>query len=366
MLQPLLKALQGSVVDHDKECEAIVLGLISREHVLLVGDPGGAKSMICRSLAVAVKGLIYCERLLSGTTTPEDVFGCLDISAIPKGQWKHIGTGSIQEAHSCLLDEFFRGNDSIKDRLLHILGPERQTQVGTAQVKCPLISAVAASNSYADTEQQAAIMDRWLIRRDVRNVAPNRQRELIDYAIKRLNGMTGPVCELQDVVDAGNKAKTIPFNPDTAEMYFAILQALAKDQILVTDRRKVLAVRVAAAKAVLDDAQEVEPVHLEALGDVLWSLPDHAQKARKIVRSMANPLGDALSSIHEEAFSILDSATDKAKIMVALPKLEELEKKLGKMAKDNKDNKMIADSAVWLEGQKNALVAKALGIKTKV
>ena len=63
---------------------AIVLGLVAREHVLLVGPPGTAKSMLATGLTKAIDGAQCFNVLLTKYTTPEEVFGPPKLSALRK------------------------------------------------------------------------------------------------------------------------------------------------------------------------------------------------------------------------------------------------------------------------------------------
>jgi len=54
--------------------EGALVALLSRAHVLLIGPPGTAKSMLADELCRRVEGARYFQWLLTKFTTPEEVF----------------------------------------------------------------------------------------------------------------------------------------------------------------------------------------------------------------------------------------------------------------------------------------------------
>lgn len=322
-LSDLRTVLGNALIEREAETDAILLGLIAGEHVLLVGPPGTAKSLVCRSVAQAIAGCRYVERLLAPTTPPEAIFGPISLSALREDRYEHVSAGSVTEAELVFLDEFFRGSDAIRDTLLHLLGPERQALVGTKQVKAPLRSAIAASNSWADSADQAAILDRWLIRRTVRPVSPAGRRRLLRDQLPAIE----PVVSLSAIEYASEQAAKLPVQDATWEALDKIVEELAAAGIRPSDRRLRASVKIARAAAVLAEADEVQPVHLEPLGDVLWVDPaEQPLKCSEIVGRIANPIGQKLTELLREVDEVTEKAVDAASRLVAIKKLEQCEK----------------------------------------
>jgi MoxR-like ATPase len=67
-------------------------------------------------------------------------------------------------------DEIFKANSAILNTLLTLVN-ERLFDNGSARVRVPLLTAVAASNELPESEELDALYDRFLVRRAVRQVS---------------------------------------------------------------------------------------------------------------------------------------------------------------------------------------------------
>jgi MoxR-like ATPase len=110
--------LATSLLERGTVIEAALLALLTGEHLLLLGPPGTAKSLLVRSLCQRVKGATYFERLLTRFSTPEELFGPLSLSALEQDQYRRITTGTLVEAHIAFLDEVYKANSAILNSLL--------------------------------------------------------------------------------------------------------------------------------------------------------------------------------------------------------------------------------------------------------
>src|SRR2546422_2295747 len=63
--QSLQTEMEGRLFERREEIEGLILAVLSRQHILLVGPKGAAKSMMIRMLAGSIQGAHYFERLLT-------------------------------------------------------------------------------------------------------------------------------------------------------------------------------------------------------------------------------------------------------------------------------------------------------------
>ena len=66
--------LKRLFIERDEVVDGALLALISGQHLLLIGPPGTAKSMLAKELCRRIDGN-YFEWLLTKFTTPEEIFG---------------------------------------------------------------------------------------------------------------------------------------------------------------------------------------------------------------------------------------------------------------------------------------------------
>lgn len=309
--------LAAALLGREREAEIIILGMIAREHALLVGPPGTGKSAICRYAWQLVADAKYCERLLSPTTPPEAVWGPISLSALRNDRYEHVTTGYAADAHGLFLDEVGRASPAILDTTLHLLGPERQALIGSAQIKVPLVSAIGSANTWPE---DAALLDRWALRATVQPIAAAQRRALLTF----VQPIASPVATLDDLVAANKTAGMLSVDSATYDKLEELLERLDEVGITVSDRRLRTAEKIARAACVLRGGTTVEPIDLEALQYVLWTQPDHAAQAASIVVAFANPIGARLDAMLGEVDEITKGITDKPSQIAAATKLGEL------------------------------------------
>ena len=311
----LVSAIDAQLVGRSREASIVTLALIAREHVLLVGPPGTAKSLLCRVAAASIADAKYCERLLSPTTAPEAIWGPVSIAALRQDRYEHVTAGYAADAHVLYLDEVGRASPAILDTLLHLLGPERQALIGTQQVKAPLIAAIGSANTWPE---DAAMLDRWTLRASVQYLGAGLRRQLLAFAPP----VHVPVVTLADLDAAHGAAKALTWSPAAMATLDEILNDLDESGIAVSDRRLRAGDKIARAQAVLRGGSSVESIDLEALQWVLWSVPDQAAAAAQKVVARANPLGARLDAILGETDELVRNITDAATRLDAVQKID--------------------------------------------
>ena len=89
ILQRVRQELKQLFVERDEVVDGALLALISGQHLLLIGPPGTAKSMLAKALCQRIDGR-YFEWLLTKFTTPEEIFGPVSLRALEELSLIHI------------------------------------------------------------------------------------------------------------------------------------------------------------------------------------------------------------------------------------------------------------------------------------
>jgi len=294
----LRSALRAALVERDTEIDAILCALLAREHVVLLGPPGTAKSLLARMISAAIDGT-YFEWLLTKFSVPEELFGPVSISALKSDRFERMIHGKLPTAEVAFLDEVFKANAAILNNLLTILN-ERVYHDGTrGPIHCPLEIALLASNELPQDEGLEAMFDRVLVRLEVDAINDDTAFEgLLTAGTPQAltHGLTrAALTEARDQVEA------IPLGSSVAQTISALHRRFRADGRYISDRRWLKAAGYLRARAWLDGMPEVNDDTLTALVDVLWDDPSQRGDVERTILEIANPVGLRARSLVDSA-----------------------------------------------------------------
>ncbi len=241
--------------------ELIVLATVAGEHLLIIGEPGTAKSAAVRAVAAELGGETF-EYLLSRFTEPTELFGSLDIAKLREGKVEVRTEGMLPQAEFAFLDEVFLGSTAILNQLLTLLN-ERVFRQGHTRITVPLRTCVGASNALPEDTTLAAFADRFLLRHFVEPV-PDASLESLLAAGWGGRATPQPI-ERQGLDALREMLPHVDLNAARPLLADAA-RALRNAGIVLSDRRLVRIQRLVAAAALLDGrsvATEADlwPVH---------------------------------------------------------------------------------------------------------
>src|SRR5713226_7758201 len=108
-------------VERAELIDGALCALLSAHHVLIIGPPGTAKSMLAEELCQRVEDAHYFQWLLTKFTTPEEIFGAVSLKALEQDDYRRITADKLPEAHIAFLDEIFKASSSILNAILTII-----------------------------------------------------------------------------------------------------------------------------------------------------------------------------------------------------------------------------------------------------
>ena len=257
------------LVDRTREIKQLMYALFTREHMLLMGPAGTAKSQLAINAFSAIKGAETFQIHLTKQTTEEYVFGPLNIVELKKGNLIHNTKGSILTADFAFLDEFFDASDVLLRSLLGVLN-ERVWLKGSQRVKAKLHTAILTSNYQRESKLTQAILDRIIFKADVNpSTAKSKRIKIYKNALKQPNFKASKVITLKQLKDFTKKVETpntVKFPRNILTIYDELLTNFIKEsKKYISPRTANKALKVLKVAALLDNRDKVEYRDLEEL-----------------------------------------------------------------------------------------------------
>ncbi|MHA1266985.1 MAG: AAA family ATPase [Candidatus Helarchaeota archaeon] len=268
-LKKILSEFDNKIVEREDENRMILLGLLAKEHILILGPPGTAKSLQARTVCSLIEGGTYFDYLLTRFTTPDEIFGPISVQKLEEDIYTRKTESFLPKAHIAFLDEIFKASSAILNTLLTIIN-ERKFHNGNQIEEVPLISLIGASNEKPaedDEESLEALYDRFSIRLVVDNVqnVDNFRKIVVENCGDR------PIeskISVEEIGKINTAAKLVSVPESILEILLLIKNRLKEENIVISDRRwrKIIWIlRIAAATNERDKVDESDILLLKYL-----------------------------------------------------------------------------------------------------
>jgi ATPase, AAA family len=321
----LITAISRGLFEREHIVANVLLAVIAGQSVFLYGVPGTAKSLIARRISLAFKDAKHFEYLMQRFSTPDEVFGPVDIKELKEGRYIRKIEGYLPSANFAFLDEIFKSSPAILNTLLTIIN-EKIFRNDGKDVKVPLHALIAASN---ETPAQGSGLEALYDRLNMRLlVEPLKEwdnfKNLIEGKFEEANVSDDEKITLDELNLITNGAKAVKFSPQSLEIIKEIRENIEKlnvkndqydssdpyqqsrqetsdeqilqenqSQIYVSDRRWKNLAHILKTSAFLNDRSEVLPADVLLLANCLWSEKEQIEAIKNIVTQSA---GKNLSS----------------------------------------------------------------------
>lgn len=301
-LRQVARVMEDTFVGKSEIVRLMLVSAVAREHMLLVGPPGTAKSALVRLFSRLVQAKHF-EYLLTRFTEPNEIFGPIDIQAFRDGHYRRRMEGMLPEAEIVFLDEVFKANSAILNSLLTVLN-ERVVAIGGQVHRTPLISAYAATNDVPTDDDLRAVFDRFLVRVTSNDLDSYRFHELLEHGVEHeVRAMGGGYERIAPVLTAADLhalhvalPRYMRFDDELASAYKGLVFQIRSEGISVSDRRAVKLLKLVAASAMIDGRTSAGVGDLSVLRYV-WNSPEQIE----ILESIVGPVLDAYYRDHPEA-----------------------------------------------------------------
>ena len=302
----IISQLKSEFYERDTIIEACWAAILSGNHVLLLGQPGTAKSMITDAICKRIMGTKYFQWLLTRFSTPEEIFGPVSLKSLENDEYRRITSNKLPEAHIAFLDEVWKANSAILNSMLTIIN-ERKFDNGSTRNDVDLISVFGASNELPQDEELAALYDRFILRFDVPYIREaSHWKSLISGAVGDTKS-GGDTISLEELKSAMDKVKNVAFPDEVVNAMLNIKMDLEHEGIVASDRRWKQTVRVLQAWAWIHGRDSVEEQDLELLCEMLWREPEQRVTLVSKILSVTNPLNLEAVKYHDDCLGVFQT-----------------------------------------------------------
>lgn len=193
-IQNIIEKLSQDLVEREEVLRLAFLCAMSGESMFMLGPPGIAKSLIARKIQSAFKKAKSFEVLLNRYSTPDEIFGPIDITELKEGKYTRKIEGYLPDSNIGFLDEIWKASSSIQNSLLMIINEKLFVNDGKS-IKVPLVLLIAASNELPERNKGLeAMWDRFIIRLDMKPIQK-------DDDFLRLFTNSANILDKQDLTD---------------------------------------------------------------------------------------------------------------------------------------------------------------------
>ena len=282
VLRTIRDELQQIFLERTELIDGALVALLAAQHVLIVGPPGTAKSMLADEVCRRLTDALYFQWLLTRFTTPEELFGAVSLKALEQDDYRRLTTHKLPEAHIAFLDEVFKASSSILNTILTVMN-ERRFHNGREVTDVPLLTLFAASNELPEDDELLALNDRFLLRFVVDYLSE-------DFRFLKLLQARPPVSRttlsLEALTTARAEAAALPVPGDVLRVVTDLRSELRRKSIVCSDRRYTQAVGVLRAHAYLEGRTAVADEDVPFLEHVLWRDPAERPQVRSTIREL--------------------------------------------------------------------------------
>lgn len=277
-LRAIRDALMDGLVERDVAVRLSLLAALAGEHLLMLGPPGTAKSLIARRLHLAFNDSTYFERLLTRFTVPEELFGPLSIKGLEEDRYERLTEAYLPRASIAFLDEIFKANSAILNALLTLLN-EREFDNGTTRDKTPLVAVIGASNELPEGEELDALFDRFLLRLHVGPVTKEAFPVLLSLRGQRPPRVPDELrLHRHELAEVQAAADGVEVPEDVVALLCALRDWCTAEDIHVSDRRWRKIVKLLQVSAATNGRDRVSIWDCWLLQHCLWDTPEAREK----------------------------------------------------------------------------------------
>lgn len=355
--------LNSKFVEREEVVDALFISMVARQHTLLIGPPGTAKSGLVMEFSRLFEGMDYFQWLLTRFSTPEELFGPVSLRELENGVYKRNTANKLPETQLTFLDEIFKANAAILNALLTLINERLFYNNGTP-IKTPLISVIGGSNEYPEEgEGLEALFDRFLLRFELDYIGEDANFLSMmknDSAFVQLPEKL----KLNEILQLQEFSDMVIVPDEVLQTLLNVRSALQAEGIRPSDRRFRQSLSLLKAQATLDGRNTVKSEDIMILRNGLWETIDQKNKTIEVVEHYAADRCklelERIQKIGRELYLAVQKDNSTEIAMEASTKLRESLNELGKLVHQYPDRK------IEIEGVKNKIIKAQESISSAI
>ena len=298
--------LKDIFVEREDVIDNSIKALITGQTVLLIGPPGTAKSALTNELCKRIENGNYFSWLLNRTSDPSEILGPFSIKEMEKDKFLRVTTNKLPEAEIVFLDEIFKCNEPTLNILLPIINEKVFYNDGNA-VDVPLVTLFAASNEFPEEDALLALYDRMIFRMYVDYIGDVQNKlKMFKSFLNTNKERTVTTVSLMELKTLRAALDDVEVSDSILKEYIALINALLREGIVVSDRRQNECLKVLKANALINKRWNVDETDFKCLKDVLWNDIDDLEPIEEILKE------SSLTSYEKEYSTIKKRFTEVA------------------------------------------------------
>lgn len=340
-LLDIKKEMNIMFMEREDLVDIMLNALVSNTNVLMLGDPGTAKSKFTQEICSRITGGNYFQWMLNKTSDPSEILGPFSIKEMENDKFARITEGKLPEANIAFLDEIYKCNSPVLNTLLTIMNEHIFYNDGKP-IDVPLLTLVGASNEPPEDDSLAALHDRFIQRINLEYVKDTGNRKSMhrNYILERSGATINAaktkisVAEIQLLQEASRKVKV---DNTIITQFISLINELARQNIHISDRRQNECFKILQSSAVLHKRNVVALDDFNALIYVLWQKEEDIDIIRTKISGIAKPLDnkfDTIKNQFQEIKNRIDSSTNsKDKMQATIESKKGIEKIVTNLSK---------------------------------
>ncbi|HUX16825.1 MAG TPA: AAA family ATPase [Phycisphaerae bacterium] len=293
-LADVRKQVKARFVERSPLVDGALTALIARDHLLMLGLPGTAKSDIAEQIARCIASSFF-DIQLTKDTAPEEVFGMFSAKKMmEEDRYERRIDGVAPACQVWFLDEIFKSSSALLNGFLLAM-QQRKMRNGSEMVDLPLETVMAASNEYPEDSSLDALYDRFAMKFWLDYIGDD------DAMLRLMVHGPSPVdakLEAGDLEDLRAAAEALPWGDEEGRILLAVKKSCADAGFIASDRTWIgKAPKLIRARAILNGHDRVMPGDFLVLADVIWKRHTNRPTLLKTVGNASDPYGARASSI---------------------------------------------------------------------